>query len=359
MNATLTRARTPQLALVSPAESTRHRRRGAPGFTDIQVAFEAVSMHVEATVRGFLQGRLREMCLEHLGTGGKRVRARIALQAAVAMQIDPATVIPIAAACELLHNATLIHDDLQDGDTVRRGRPALWVRHGAAHAINAGDALLMLPTLALEVSALSHEVRWHVARAVAARCAATAIGQAADLDDHTEQTLGWDRWTDVALGKSGPFFALPIEAVALAAGRPAAVARALGDTATVLGVLFQLRDDVLDLYGDKGRGATGNDLREGKVSALVVAHLERRPEDTGALLALLDTPRSATTAADVEIWARRFVHSGSLAAVVALAAAHVDRLREDPVLAREPALRELVLALAAQLTDPLASSLAE
>ena len=86
------------------------------------------------------------------------------------------------AACELLHNATLIHDDLQDGDAVRRGQPALWARHGAAQAINAGDLLLMLPYAALaKMRALAPAVA-ALSACISRRTVATACGQAIELD---------------------------------------------------------------------------------------------------------------------------------------------------------------------------------
>ena len=84
----------------------------------------------------------------HMGTGGKRLRALLPLAVADALEAQPAQLVPFGAACELLHNATLVHDDLQDGDEMRRDQEAVWKRYGAAQAINLGDAMLYL-TLAL------------------------------------------------------------------------------------------------------------------------------------------------------------------------------------------------------------------
>ena len=84
--------------------------------------------------------------------------------------------VPWAAAVELLHNATLIHDDIQDGDQVRRGQPTTWVRHGQAQAINAGDLLLMLP-LALSQLQTSDSVRWQLSWRLADQAASIVRGQ--------------------------------------------------------------------------------------------------------------------------------------------------------------------------------------
>ena len=76
------------------------------------------------------------MVREHLDTGGKRLRARLAIAACQALGGRAEDAIDWAAAVELLHNASLVHDDIQDGDRTRRGKPALWARYGPAQAIN-------------------------------------------------------------------------------------------------------------------------------------------------------------------------------------------------------------------------------
>jgi len=85
---------------------------------------------------------LVEMADYHLSTGGKRLRALLPLAIAEIFEVAPERLIPLGAACELLHNATLVHDDLQDGDRTRRGADTVWVRYGEARAINLGDAML-------------------------------------------------------------------------------------------------------------------------------------------------------------------------------------------------------------------------
>ncbi|MBV9772358.1 MAG: polyprenyl synthetase family protein, partial [Gemmatimonadetes bacterium] len=284
---------------------------------------------------------------EHLDTGGKRLRARLALSALEALGHGREAGIGWAAACELLHNATLVHDDLQDGDRVRRGRPTVWARHGAAQAVNAGDLLLMLPFLALERVAAPPETRWLLARALAAHAAAVARGQAAELALADEARVGWTEYRRVAEGKTGPLFQLPVEGAALLAGRPPGEAREVAAPFAKLGMLFQLQDDVLDLYGEKGRGVPGSDLREGKVSALVVEHLALHPGDAPWLHGLLRLPREETPDAEVERAIRRFRDGGALERVLTrICTAAAEALRA-PALAGEPGVR----ALAAELVD--------
>src|SRR5690349_12844089 len=114
---------------------------------------DALLPEVEAAMQRLVVGGHKEIAgdvgLSHLETGGKRLRARLALAATAALGADSRGAIGWAAACEMLHNATLIHDDLQDGDRVRRGKPTAWVRYGQNQAINGGDLMLILPFAAI------------------------------------------------------------------------------------------------------------------------------------------------------------------------------------------------------------------
>lgn len=313
----------------------------------------AVERCMEAIISQICTEPLAGIVREHLETGGKRLRARLALAAVEALGVDPAAGVGLAAACELLHNATLIHDDLQDGDTVRRGRPTTWVTHGPAQAINAGDLMLMLPTLALEHVEADDAVRWRLAQAMARQAARTACGQALELTLPHQGTPSWGDYAEAAEGKTGAFFSLPVEGAALIAGFSRAEAQALGRATEPLGVLFQLQDDVLDLYGDKGRAQPGNDIREGKISALVVAHLELHPEDTERVLGILRAPREETTDAQVSAMAQLFAQQGALEEVSVRAQRLYDQLHTSPTLHRTPALRAIVLDIARKLFEPL------
>ena len=257
------------------------------------------------------------------------------------------------SACELLHNATLVHDDLQDGDTVRRGSPTIWIKHGMAQAVNVGDVLLMLATLALENSPINPNIRWHLASAMTRRAAETASGQALELVLLERGWMGRDTYLRAARGKTGPFFALPIEAAVLCAGHPPEHARLVADATLALGALYQVCDDIMDLYGNKGRGSIGNDIREGKVSALTVAHLEVSPEDEPHLLATLLRPREETTDAEVHEWTTRFREGGALRGARKLAGQLLAQVDCEPALVNEVALHRLVTQTAQRLIAPL------
>ena len=294
--------------------------------------------------------RSGQMVQEHLATGGKRVRARLALAAGEALGLEREALVPWAAACELLHNATLIHDDVQDGDTMRRDQPTTWVRHGVPQAINAGDLLLMLPFLAIGELRAAGDARWRLSHALAAAAALTVRGQSLEMELLQMRRFGWEDWSRAVEGKTGAFLGLPVHGAALLAGLDDATAVRFAREFAQLGTLFQLQDDLLDLTDRKGRGGRrGSDLAEGKVSALVVEHLARHPADTELLVALLETPREATAQADIDAMIDRFHLGGAVAAVKARAERIAASVLASPLLAAVPHLHQVASELVASM----------
>ncbi|MGB0640900.1 MAG: polyprenyl synthetase family protein [Myxococcota bacterium] len=278
------------------------------------------------------------MVQEHISSGGKRIRARLALAAADSLGVGSKFATDWAAAVELLHNATLIHDDIQDGDRVRRGHPTLWVRHGTAQAINAGDLMLMLPTLALDSINVDDSIKWRLSHALSKRSTATVRGQCQEMSLLESECLDWGHYLRAAAGKTGQLLALPIEGAALLAGWSPEDAQALADEFIPLGVLYQLQDDTRDLFAEKGRGECGSDIREGKVSALVVAHLALHPNDKEWLHTLLTRPRDQTTNEDIVEATERFRTHGALDSVLHRIEELSEEIRTSALLAQNPAL---------------------
>lgn len=297
--------------------------------------------------------RLGTILWDHVASGGKRLRARLALSTAEALACPREHAAGWAAACELLHNASLLHDDVQDGDRRRRGRDAAWVRHGAAQAINAGDLGLMLPTLALDHVPGGADLRWRLARTLAWRAQQVVRGQSAELELQGRDSVCWDDYLLAAEGKTSALFALPVEGAALIAGASVEEAEALARAFSAIGLLFQVQDDVLDLFGDKGRGVVGSDLREGKVSALVVEHLRLHPEEGPWLFELLRLPRDRTPEAWIHQAIRRFQEGGALAAVWRRIAVLDDQVAEDTALSLRPRLHALAMELVSRALAPI------
>lgn len=321
-------------------------------------AHEDVMTRLEATMVSLCRGpsaeRLGLILEEHLATGGKRVRARLALAAAEAFGLNDRAAMPWAAACELLHNATLIHDDVQDGDTMRRDQPTAWARHGMPQAINAGDLMLMLPILVVDELDCDASIKWSLAKLTAARAAEVVRGQSLEMQLLPEGRFDRATYNRVVRGKTSALMSLPVEGAALLAGADPETAARVAEPFAQLGVLFQLQDDVLDLYGDKGRCQPGNDLREGKVSALVVEHLEAHPADRKELASLLQRPRQRTSERDVLAWIERFATEGALHATIDRIDALAKSARNNPALNNLPSLRGVADFLIEISLEPIA-----
>lgn len=316
---------------------------------------------VEAVMRDLCVGGgragLGALVWEHLATGGKRLRARLALFAVRALggQVDLGT--GWGACCELLHNASLIHDDIQDGDRYRRGRPALWARHGVPQAINAGDLAIALGYLAIESVPGTDALRWQLARTVSTAARRVVEGQSAELallSPDGLATLDWQTYAACVEGKTAALFSLPVEGAALIAGRTPDEAAHLGDALRPLGLLFQIQDDILDLFGENGREMRGSDLAQsGKATAIVVEHLRLHPADREWLLRILTAPREETPPASIADAIARFAEGGALAAGWAHLDALHQALERSPDLRREPALHALALRLATEALRPI------
>jgi geranylgeranyl pyrophosphate synthase len=237
-----------------------------------------VSARMQRLAAGSWLDRCGLMATEHLSVSGKALRARLAVEAARALGACEDAALGWATCCELLHEASLVHDDLQDGDVTRRGVPTVWARYGAAQAVNVGDLLILLATSAVREIPVADAVRWKLASALSEHAIRAVRGQSVDLALGLRASVRWADW-ERASDKTAALFALPVHGAVLLAGGSQEQALAAAEPFEQLGRLYQLRDDVLDLFGDKGAGREGSDVKAGRVTALVVQHLELWPDD--------------------------------------------------------------------------------
>jgi geranylgeranyl pyrophosphate synthase len=184
----------------------------------------------------------------HLRSGGRRVRARLALSTGLASGLPIDDVLCIATSAELLHNASLIHDDIQDRDSYRRGQPALWSKYGSNLAICTGDYLL---SAAYGVLCTLSQPRMLPAMlaAIHERTATAIDGQCADLSVLVDQPDGIRHYVKIAKAKSGALLSLPLELTLLAAGQGNAVPVAR-EACENFAVSYQILDDLQDIKID-------------------------------------------------------------------------------------------------------------
>jgi hydroxymethylglutaryl-CoA reductase len=253
---------------------------------------------------------LASMCSYHMETGGKRLRALLPLLVAEALEVDKDRAIPLGAACEMLHNATLVHDDLQDGDLVRRGRMTVWNRFGVPQAINLGDAMFYFSVLLVQ---RLDQKRVAMSQRLLVETLRVIDGQEKEFALKEKEDITLDDYFAMVEGKTSGLFALPMGGAAELCGAPAELVAGLEEAARHMGVLFQIQDDALDLFGDKGRDQVGTDIAEGKRSALVVHALTTVDDETKReLTAIIDEERTSTSPEDIARAIDILRHAGSL-----------------------------------------------
>ncbi|MGN6753380.1 MAG: polyprenyl synthetase family protein [Intrasporangium sp.] len=243
-----------------------------------------------------LDPETRHVCGYHLGfwdrdatptrLPGKGIRPELVLLTTGAAGRDPLTVIPAAVAVELVHNFSLVHDDVMDGDERRRHRPTVWATFGLSAAILAGDAMLALAGEVL-AEAPSPTVGFAV-QALAATTRRLIAGQAADLAFESREDVTPEECLRMEADKTGALLACSCSIGPMLADAPARYAAALAEFGERVGLAFQLDDDLLGIWGAPER--TGkpvlSDLRSRKKTAPVVAALASDTTAGAALRAL-------------------------------------------------------------------------
>jgi geranylgeranyl diphosphate synthase, type II len=213
---------------------------------------------------------LQEAMRYSLLAGGKRIRPVLALATASANAMDPGDVMPLAAAIELIHTYSLIHDDLpaMDDDELRRGRPTCHVKFGEDVAILAGDALY--------AEAFHHLLAHQGGEPARVLAAARELAAATGVDgmvggqyfDVAGEAAGPEQLRRLHELKTGRLIGAAVTCVLLLAGRDEAPGSAWRRYAAEIGVLFQIVDDILDVTGNEDAlGKTsGSDERLGKTT---------------------------------------------------------------------------------------------
>jgi geranylgeranyl diphosphate synthase, type I len=275
---------------------------------------------------------LRPIVCHHISDGGKYVRAALVLSSARAVGADESVAMPGAVAVELVHNFSLLHDDIIDGDLERRHRPTVWARYGVGNAIIAGDALA---TLAFQV--LLEDPSRHRALAAVRLAEATQAmisGQAEDMASESRRFFSVEECLTMEAGKTAALLSCAASLGAVLADAKQSVVVALAEFGLHLGVAFQAVDDVLGIWGDPAVTGkpVGNDLRQHKKTLPVVIAMSR---GGATLAALSDVLGGDLSDGDVAKATRLLEESGAREETMAVGesnlAAALDALRRLPL----------------------------
>lgn len=281
---------------------------------------EAVLSRANALVRPALEDaarrlepELRDPVLHQLLGGGKGVRAALAVVGAAAAGGDEQEGVLGAVAVELVHNYSLIHDDIIDNDEERRHRPSVWAAFGVPRAIVAGDALANLAVQLLIEDASAPRVR--AAQLLTEATALMIAGQADDMAFEQREIVGTEECLRMEEGKTGALLACASAIGAVLAGADDDIVKALWSFGQHVGLAFQAVDDVLGIWGEPSKTGkpVGSDLLTHKQSLPVVIARSRGGSGLARLLS------SALTEADVAEATAQIEATGARDEVMAIA----------------------------------------
>jgi geranylgeranyl diphosphate synthase type I len=209
--------------------------------------------------------------------GGKRIRSLLCLLVCAAAGGEWPLAVPAAAAIEILHNFSLVHDDIQDDSPTRRSRPTVWTLWGRPQAINTGDAMFALAHLALARLADLGAPPGTVIRAwrrFDETCVALTRGQYADMSFESRDGVDPDEYIAMITGKTAALLALSAELGAMIAGADDEQIEHYREFGLNLGLAFQVQDDILGIWGDEkitGKSAATDILTRKKTLPVLYA----------------------------------------------------------------------------------------
>lgn len=188
--------------------------------------------------------------------GGKRIRPLLTMLTCQASQGDWQQAVPAASAVEILHNFSLVHDDIEDVSPTRRGRKTVWKLWGEAQAINSGDAMFAVAHLALVRLAnigVSPAATVRALRRFDETCLLLTQGQYNDMDFENREVVRVGEYIEMITGKTAVLLSLCAELGAIIAGQDEHIIAHYAAFGLNLGLAFQVIDDILGIWGDESR----------------------------------------------------------------------------------------------------------
>ncbi len=225
--------------------------------------------------------------------GGKKIRPSLAVLSCEAVGGKPEYALKTAAAIELIHTFSLIHDDIMDADDMRRGEPSVHVLWGEPMAILAGDIIFSKAfetVIRTETDNSSYKRVTQALETVVDSCIKICEGQACDMSFEGNFDVSESEYMEMIYKKTAALIAASTKAGAIIGGADEKQVEALAEYGRLIGLAFQIQDDYLDVVSDEeslGK-PVGSDIVEGKMTLMVVKALESAsPEDKETLITIL------------------------------------------------------------------------
>lgn len=267
-----------------------------------------------------------------LNSGGKRIRPALAILASRLYAVELERVVALAAAVEMLHTATLVHDDVVDGSLLRRGHATLNAEWSPGATILTGD-YLFARAAALAAETNNMRVMHIFSRTLMTICNGE-LNQIFNrcLVPSAQQPGAWDTaltcYYDRIYSKTASLLSAATEAAAVLGDAPEAEIEALREYGRLLGMAFQIVDDILDFRGDQAvlGKPVGSDLRQGVVTLPVLLHLQQHPGDAPLIEKALASPAANPTVVPTIVEAVQV--SGSVDAALKVAQEYVSQSQQ-------------------------------
>jgi geranylgeranyl diphosphate synthase type I len=291
---------------------------------------ERISMIDEALDEALKLGeqpRLLE-AMRHLPiAGGKRLRPALVMLITEAVNGDSAKSLPFGISLEIIHNFTLVHDDIMDQDDLRRGVKTVHNVYGQSSAINAGDALLARAFEILATIELENDKLVNLIHEVARMVRQLGEGQQSDLDFEDQVEITADEYLGMIEKKTGLMFMMAAKGGAIIGNGSDEQVEAMAEYGRLLGIGFQIWDDVLDIKRSKDMKSYGSDIKAGKKTLMMVYALEHASGDDKVQLNQIVGNRTASDD-DINLAIDILNRSGAVDYTQNLAEEYADKARQ-------------------------------
>lgn len=251
---------------------------GADLNTSISEVKELVENRIERALTHTSLDRLSGAMMHLVEGGGKRLRATLPWLVAKAVGNTHAGLLDVGAAIEIIHNFTLVHDDIMDDDDIRRGRPAVHIAYDLPTAINAGDAMLAIAFEAMVVAeGIKAEQLPFLVKRIGRMVRKCSEGQQLDIEFEDREVVTEEQYIEMIHGKTAAMFLTCAEVGAHLAGANHEIIQCMHDWGLALGLCFQLMDDIIDVLSDSetlGKPC-GSDVAQGKRTMMVIHALNQ------------------------------------------------------------------------------------
>lgn len=324
---------------------------------DAKEYLKKTSKELDAPIKSYIGDEeppnLMEASRQYPYRGGKRMRPAMAVACCGAVGGDKSKAVPLAVAIEYIHNFTLIHDDLMDGDEARRGMPTIHVTYGMPTSVLAGDALFAKAfQIICDLDVPAERMR-DALRYVSQAVWDLARGQQMDVNNEGRIVSEGEYLETIKL-KTSVLFAAAAAGGAIVGGADEATVEAIHDYAIDTGLGFQIFDDYLGIMGDPAKTgkSNSNDIKKGKCTVMVthtIAALQGQPErleEFKSILGRLDaTDEECARAKQI------MIEAGSIDYAMAMAREKVDRAVERIAFLPESEDKEFMVSLARYAID--------